>query len=190
MHICTFELNDEPMSKFEIAGRAFPAFSGAGPHANKRTFMCVPDLGPLPVGTYYIVDRKSGGWLGALRDSVTDNPEWFALYAGDGRVDEGNRQMKRLFKATAWGFGVFVLALSYMFAWAHTVDLFPEYPSLVPLVMVLTKPLPWDDGSPEWLNFHYRLCVALLTVTPLVAGVRLLGGLFRRRHARTGRPLA
>ncbi|WP_244099196.1 DUF2778 domain-containing protein [Burkholderia ambifaria] len=76
------------MSKFEIAGRAFPAFSGAGPHANKRTFMCVPDLGPLPVGTYYIVDRKSGGWLGALRDSVTDNPEWFALYADDGRVDD------------------------------------------------------------------------------------------------------
>ncbi|HGL4259696.1 DUF2778 domain-containing protein [Burkholderia dolosa] len=88
MHICTFELNDKPISRFEIAGRAFPAFSGAGPHANKRTFMCVPDLGPLPVGTYYIVDRKSGGWLGTLRDSIAGNSEWFALYADDGRVDD------------------------------------------------------------------------------------------------------
>ncbi|EAY67435.1 MULTISPECIES: DUF2778 domain-containing protein [Burkholderia] len=88
MHICTFELNDKPISRFEIAGRVFPAFSGAGPHANKRTFMCVPDLGPLPVGTYYIVDRKSGGWLGALRDSIAGNSEWFALYADDGRVDD------------------------------------------------------------------------------------------------------
>ncbi|MBR8459266.1 hypothetical protein [Burkholderia dolosa] len=98
--------------------------------------------------------------------------------------------MKRLLKATTWVFFVFALALSYMFAWAHTVDVFPEYPGLASLLMALTKSLPWDDGSPEWLNFHYRLCVALLTVTPLVAGIRLLGWLFRRRRARGREPIA
>ncbi|WP_175763215.1 DUF2778 domain-containing protein [Burkholderia ambifaria] len=88
MYICTFELNGESMSQFEIAGRAFPAFSGLGQHTNKRAFMCLPDQGPLPVGTYYIVDRESGGTLGWLWDIAKSRDKWFALYADDGRIDD------------------------------------------------------------------------------------------------------
>ncbi|WP_179404069.1 DUF2778 domain-containing protein [Burkholderia guangdongensis] len=88
MHICKFELNGEPMSVFEIAGRKFPAFSGESPYTNKRAYACVVNKGPLPAGTYYIVDRKSGGRLGWLWDAISSHDDWFALYADDGRIDD------------------------------------------------------------------------------------------------------
>lgn len=92
MFQCKFSLNDQSLSIFEVqdanGNLQFPAFSGYGPHINKRVSACVKDGGPIPPGSYYILDRQSGGALGWLRDLFTDRSIWFALYAADGEIDD------------------------------------------------------------------------------------------------------
>jgi hypothetical protein len=72
----------------------YPAFSGQKEGRNNPAAMGKPDIGPLPTGRYFIVDRESGGRLGWLRDLVlenvygTDRGSWFALYRDDGRIDD------------------------------------------------------------------------------------------------------
>ncbi|QCP48683.1 DUF2778 domain-containing protein [Trinickia violacea] len=86
---CSFELNDKPMSTFKINGAiSVPAFSGLAPHINQRLSACLPSLGPIPPGRYYIVDRESGGRLGWLREAFIDRSDWFALYTADGKIDD------------------------------------------------------------------------------------------------------
>lgn len=85
---CTFELNDKPMSLLKMGAIQLPAFSGLRGFANRRVFTCNPNSGPIPTGTYYILDRQSGGLLGPLRDLFNEKSEWFALYAADGKVDD------------------------------------------------------------------------------------------------------
>jgi hypothetical protein len=65
---------------------SFPAFSGLGDHANKCQSVCLAGLGPIPPGTYYILDRQTGGRLGAIWDRIYQRQDWFALYANDGRI--------------------------------------------------------------------------------------------------------
>lgn len=93
----TFQLNGKPMSALQYGSMSFPAFSGLGPHANRREFACSPDVGPIPPGTYYIFDRQSGGLLGPLRDLFSNHDQWFALYADDGKIDDETlcQQVKR-----------------------------------------------------------------------------------------------
>jgi hypothetical protein len=88
MYQCSFELNDKPMSAFKIGEQTFDAFSGLDPYVNKRMAVCTPNLGPIPTGTYYIVDRESGGSLGWLYDMFGQRGDWFALYANDGKLDD------------------------------------------------------------------------------------------------------
>jgi hypothetical protein len=76
----------KPNAILEIAGLSLPAFSGNGELRNRRTHMCVPDEGPIPVGTYYIIDRQSGGLLGFAHEWVKS--DWFALYAKDRVIDD------------------------------------------------------------------------------------------------------
>jgi len=85
---CMFELNDKPMSALKCRMIEFEAFSGLGEYVNRKSFSCAPDFGPIPAGSYYIVDRESGGLLGALRDHFNGREKWFALYAADNRVDD------------------------------------------------------------------------------------------------------
>ncbi|THJ35186.1 DUF2778 domain-containing protein [Lampropedia aestuarii] len=85
---CTFLLNDQPMSLFDLGGRSFPAFSGLGVHVNRRSSSCVADQGPIPIGEYFLLDRESGGRLGKIYDALNGRRDWFALYADDGRVDD------------------------------------------------------------------------------------------------------
>ncbi|AOE90738.1 DUF2778 domain-containing protein [Ralstonia solanacearum] len=85
---CTFELNDKPISMFKIGARSFPAFSGLGSHLNRRSAVCSPNLGPIPPGRYYILDRQTGGRLGPLLDRIKGRQDWLALYADDGRIDD------------------------------------------------------------------------------------------------------
>nr|WP_236669311.1 DUF2778 domain-containing protein [Burkholderia gladioli] len=47
----------------------------------------IEGVGPIPKGTYYILDRQSGGHAGWLYDArgkyecgITDHTEWFALW--------------------------------------------------------------------------------------------------------------
>lgn len=88
MFECPFELNDKPMSTFKLAGLSFPAFSGYGNNINKRSTVCLAGAGAIPPGTYYLLDRESGGRLGGLWDRIKGRTNWFALYADDGRIDD------------------------------------------------------------------------------------------------------
>ncbi len=85
---CTFKLNNKPMSIFRRGSTSFPAFSGLGEHVNSKFHACIPNRGPIPPGTYYIIDRQSGGLIGPLRDLFTDRDTWFALYAIDEKIDD------------------------------------------------------------------------------------------------------
>jgi hypothetical protein len=85
---CTFKLNGKPMSTFTIGTEAYPAFSGLGADANRRSSACLKGVGPIPPGTYYVVDRPTGGRLGALRAWLGNKGDWFALYADDGSIDD------------------------------------------------------------------------------------------------------
>lgn len=85
---CSFTLNNLPMSAIKAQQFSFPAFSGPGSHVNKRNFVCHPNFGAIPEGRYYIIDRQSGGLLGAVREFFTDKKEWFALYAIDSKIDD------------------------------------------------------------------------------------------------------
>lgn len=85
---CSFALNNQPISTFRICGLALPAFSGLAPYVNVRSAGCLADVGPIPPGRYYIVDRQSGGRLGWLHDRVSGKADWFSLYADDGKTDD------------------------------------------------------------------------------------------------------
>lgn len=88
MYQCSFELNNQHMSTFTMAGRSFAAFSGLAPHVNKRMAICIANAGPIPPGTYYIVDRESGGFLSSLYDVFGQRSDWFSLYANDGKIND------------------------------------------------------------------------------------------------------
>ena len=86
----TFYLNGGQLSRLRNTrtGVSYPAFSGNGEYRNDPNSTDIKDNGPLPAGTYYIVDRPTGGNLGSARDWVTGRDKWFALYADDGTIDD------------------------------------------------------------------------------------------------------
>jgi len=85
---CTFQLNDKETSFLSCPGAGnFVAFSGTSTGRDNPSAVSKVDVGPIPPGTYYIVDRQSGGTLGWLRDlysafgyGTTDRSQWFALW--------------------------------------------------------------------------------------------------------------
>ena len=83
-----FVLNDAPMSSLSTGKLKFNAFSGLGAYVNSTSSVCLADQGPLPPGRYYIVDRPTGGMLGAARDWWSGKDIWFALYADDDAIDD------------------------------------------------------------------------------------------------------
>ena len=85
---CTFVLNRLSTSSIICNVGWFTAFSGDGKHRNNPDSQNVPDNGPIPVGSYYIVDRQSGGRLGPVVDLLSGRDEWFALYRDDGTIDD------------------------------------------------------------------------------------------------------
>ncbi|WP_062388491.1 DUF2778 domain-containing protein [Pseudomonas abietaniphila] len=92
---CTYVLNGEPMSRLVCDGVSYDAFSGdASSYVNDVRYQNVPELGPLPLGKYYILDREPGGYMGWIRQPVsdllagTDRGEWLSLYRDDGIIDD------------------------------------------------------------------------------------------------------
>lgn len=85
---CTFVLNGQSTSLLQCSGiGAFPAFSGRDKGRDNPRATDQETVGPIPKGTYYIVDRMSGGHLGWLRDlwseygwGTTDHTQWFMLW--------------------------------------------------------------------------------------------------------------
>jgi hypothetical protein len=75
------------------------AFSGRKDGRDNPADVDKEDIGPLPKGTYYIVDRQSGGRLGFLYDPMgefglgtTDHKKWFMLWnpnTGDSTMING-----------------------------------------------------------------------------------------------------
>ncbi|NYH21579.1 DUF2778 domain-containing protein [Paraburkholderia bryophila] len=93
--VCFFTLNSQHMSSLFCPGfGGVPAFSGTDRYINDPNATAVAEKGPLPMGTYYIVDRPSGGRLGSLEEGLRDviagthRNEWFALYRSDGPIDD------------------------------------------------------------------------------------------------------
>ena len=92
---CTFKLNNKTFSTLYCAGVGnFIAFSGTDAGRDNPAAVARKDIGPLPPGRYYIVDRQSGGLLGGVRDFAldhfygTDRTQWFALYRNDGVLSD------------------------------------------------------------------------------------------------------
>ncbi|RDV00220.1 DUF2778 domain-containing protein [Trinickia dinghuensis] len=92
---CQFVLNNAPLTSLSCNGIGiFTAFSGNGTGRDNPAAVDQPDIGPLPPGRYYIVDRESGGIMSGIRDFVlkhfhgTDRTTWFALYRNDGVIDD------------------------------------------------------------------------------------------------------
>jgi len=84
----TFDLNSQEYSVLKHHSGGMVAFSGLGPARNNPAFESRPGVGPIPRGSYYIVDRPKGGVLGPIRNFIFDRQEWFALYRDDGGVDD------------------------------------------------------------------------------------------------------
>jgi hypothetical protein len=87
----SFHLNSESMSQLIIdnSSEAFDAFSGYQEGLNNPSFIDAKSSGPIPFGTYYIVDRPSGrlGWLRKIFGGDSKD-EWFALYRNDGEIND------------------------------------------------------------------------------------------------------
>jgi len=85
---CTFVLNKQTTSTFTCEGTApVEAFSGTGRGRDNPDDTAIEKIGPLPTGTYYLIDRQSGGLLGGMRDwwsangdISTDRHKWFMLW--------------------------------------------------------------------------------------------------------------
>lgn len=88
MRQCHFELINKPMSILRLGASEFPAFSGLGAHVNQRLSACFRSQGPIPPGSYFVIDRQSGGRLGWLYDLFSKRNDWFALYAVDDNIDD------------------------------------------------------------------------------------------------------
>lgn len=93
---CTFMLNGYGLSTLSVPGVGFfPAYSGnAGEHRNNPDSVAVVQVGPLPPGKYYIVDRPAGGFKSkaqAIFNSVLSGSNrfiWFGLYREDSSLDD------------------------------------------------------------------------------------------------------
>ena len=88
---CTFTLNNREMSAFTCAGfGAVAAYSGHSTGRDNPDDTADVDVGPIPPGIYYIIDRLSGGRLGWFRDTfgpwfgTTDRQNWFMLWNAHG----------------------------------------------------------------------------------------------------------
>lgn len=97
---CTFLLDDKPTSTLYCSGYgSVTAYSGTGPGRDNPKATATRNIGPIPAGTYYLVDRRSGGLLGWARDwwseygfGTTDRTRWFALWnpnTGDTTMIDG-----------------------------------------------------------------------------------------------------
>lgn len=97
---CSFHLNSKETSWFVCPGVGpVQAFSGKGNGRDNPYAVAIKGMGPIPKGTYFIVDRQSGGMLGFLYDlwgeygyGTTDHRKWFCLWnpdTGDSTITEG-----------------------------------------------------------------------------------------------------
>jgi hypothetical protein len=92
---CLFHLNGGSLSTLSVPGVGFfPAYSGnAGPYRNNPDAADIKNVGPLPPGRYFIVNRPTT-LLSPVYDapksffSGSDRSLWFGLFRDDGSIDD------------------------------------------------------------------------------------------------------
>ncbi|WP_087131243.1 DUF2778 domain-containing protein [Caballeronia pedi] len=99
---CTFTLNNKTSSTLICSGYGtVEAFSGQKEGINNPNATDKPNIGPIPPGTYYLVDRQSGGLFGDVHDWMaahtrsSDRSKWFMLWnpdTGDDTMIHGIRR--------------------------------------------------------------------------------------------------
>jgi hypothetical protein len=85
---CTFLLNRRATSTLSCPGFGeLEAYSGRESGRDNPDAITLEKTGPIPPGTYYLVDRQSGGTMGWMRDlwgkfgyGTTDHTKWFMLW--------------------------------------------------------------------------------------------------------------
>ncbi|QGZ65000.1 DUF2778 domain-containing protein [Paraburkholderia acidisoli] len=85
---CTFVLNKKDTTLLACDGTTpVTAFSGQRQGRDNPDATDKENIGPLPRGQYFLIDRQSGGFLGGLRDwwsahgyGTTDRATWFMLW--------------------------------------------------------------------------------------------------------------
>jgi Protein of unknown function (DUF2778) len=78
----------------------FMAFSGRGNYRNKGSCGAIAGDGPLPLGKYWVVDRREGNWFTQKEVEAKDainrmigryeygRSDWFALWRDDWGIDD------------------------------------------------------------------------------------------------------
>jgi hypothetical protein len=100
---CTFRLNSQPTSTLYCSGfGSVTAYSGQLSGRDNPQAISIKDIGPIPPGKYYLLDRQSGGLMGWFYDLVsrgnvgtTDHSKWFMLWnerTGDTTIINGVRR--------------------------------------------------------------------------------------------------
>jgi hypothetical protein len=100
---CSFLLNNRETSTLYCQGfGSVKAFSGTDVGRDNPFDTGMKDIGPLPRGKYYLIDRQSGGrfgwlwdWLAVHAHVSTDHTEWFMLWnerGGDTTFIDGARR--------------------------------------------------------------------------------------------------
>jgi hypothetical protein len=100
---CNFSLNNKSTSTLYCPGfGSLLAYSGQKQGRDNPNETAIPNIGSIPRGIYYIVDRQSGGLMGWARDlwseygyGTTDRTKWFGLwhaYTGDVTTVNGIRR--------------------------------------------------------------------------------------------------
>ena len=91
---CTFVLNHQPISSLVCGGMSYPAFSGLGRDVDDPAKATDADAGPIPPGSYDIVDRPVGDRFPMIESAIHDlisssqRNEWFALYSTGSNADQ------------------------------------------------------------------------------------------------------
>lgn len=142
MIYCTLDLREvsrDGRLKLRCAGSAtFDVFSGLGEFKNNADYYMEKN-GPIPPGTYWIVDRPKGGvgsWFKQMEKewrTGNDYDDWFALYKDDGLVNDhtivvfksfiGHGQQQELNDISA--------LLSYEFPSRDSFDRHSEYSNFI-----------------------------------------------------------
>jgi len=94
-------LNGADYAPFNLYGvGVFMAHSGLGAYRNNANCGGVQNIGPIPIGRYWIVDRREGNWLSQKKKEIHDGAnrligraefgktDWFALWRDDWGIDD------------------------------------------------------------------------------------------------------
>jgi hypothetical protein len=96
---CVFKLNRQNVSDLNCTGfGSIEAYSGRDEGRDNPDAVALEGIGPIPPGSYYIIDRQAGGRFGWARDLWaqrvlgSDHAHWFSLWnpkTGDETIVNG-----------------------------------------------------------------------------------------------------